>query len=335
MIRGERTDDWHREQETLTSNARYHQPTCLPNVLMDQETPDAPPVPDPNWFDQLESEPSSRLNQVIAFYRQHKRPVELFEAIKMQTRASLGLPLVADPDAPDEPPTELGRKLEEGLLDACRQAGAMLIDMGRISEGWMYLRPTGDMRLVKRLLAEVVITEDNQDEMVHVLLHEGVDVARGYQAVLDYQGTCNSITLFDQHIASRNRTDRKAAAGCLLRHFYNELLGLVRGDFRSRAPEHGVAPETIAKDSADVGLGDLIAKHNWILGEGGYHLDTTHLASTVRFAVHLDTPEEYQLAWELTSVWPSAARRFPISRRRTVRGLLSRACDVLRGLARS
>ncbi|MEM9365567.1 MAG: hypothetical protein AAGD07_06185 [Planctomycetota bacterium] len=274
---------------------------------MGLETTEASPSPDPGWLEQLEADPSARLSQIIAFYRQHKRPVELFEAIKMQTRASLGLPLVADPETPEEPPNELGRKLEEGLLDACRQAGAMLIDMGRISEGWMYLRPTGDMALVRRLLSEVPVTEENQDEMVHVLLHEGVDIARGYQAVLDFQGTCNSITLFDQHIASRSRGDRKAAAGCLLRHFYNELLMLVRDDFRSRAPQHGVAADVIAKDSSSVGLGDLIAKYNWILGEGGYHLDTTHLASTVRFAIHLDTPEDYQLAWELTQY----GRRLP------------------------
>ena len=32
----------------------------------------------------------------------------------------------------------------------------------------------------------VEIDEDNYDEMIQVLLHEGVDVRRGYQAVLDH-----------------------------------------------------------------------------------------------------------------------------------------------------
>ena len=126
--------------------------------------------------------------------------------------------------------------------------------------------------------------------MIQVLLHEGIDVKRGFQAVLDHQGTCNSITLFEQTLQTRSKSDRRAAAECLLNHLYAELCELVRGDIANR--------EAPAGDNES--LHDMISTRKWIMGEGGYHLDTTHLASTVRIAAVLESKEHLQKAWELT-----------------------------------
>ncbi len=254
-------------------------------------------------LEKLSGDPARRIDEVIAFYRRERRPVELFEALKMKSRMRFGLPMIAPPDesigmqTPRE--VEIQRGLEEGLLDACRQAGAMLIEDGKIGEGWMYLRPIGDPALAKRLFANVEITEDNYDEMVHVLLHEGVDLARGFDAVLNQQGTCNSITLYDSAIASRSREDKKIASKCLLNHLYDELDTRVREDFAERAEKNGVDPEKIQLDLKNAALGELVSKHKWILGGGGYHLDTTHLASVVRFSLVLDAPELLEKALQL------------------------------------
>lgn len=254
-------------------------------------------------LEKLSGDPAKRIDEVIAFYRRERRPVELFEALKMKSRMRFGLPMIAPPDesigmqTPRE--VEIQRGLEEGLLDACRQAGAMLIEDGKIGEGWMYLRPIGDPALMKRLFANVEITEDNYDEMVHVLLHEGVDLARGFDAVLNQQGTCNSITLYDSAIASRSREDKKIASKCLLNHLYDELDTRVREDFSERAEKNGVDSEKIQLDLKNATLGELVSKHKWILGGGGYHLDTTHLASVVRFSLVLDTPELLEKALQL------------------------------------
>lgn len=254
-------------------------------------------------LEKLSGDPAKRIDEVIAFYRRERRPVELFEALKMKSRMRFGLPMIAPPDesigmqTPRE--VEIQRGLEEGLLDACRQAGAMLIEDGKIGEGWMYLRPIGDPALAKRLFANVEITEDNYDEMVHVLLHEGVDLARGFDAVLNQQGTCNSITLYDSAIASRSREDKKIASKCLLNHLYDELDTRVREDFSERAEKNGVDSEKIQLDLKNATLGELVSKHKWILGGGGYHLDTTHLASVVRFSLVLDAPELLEKALQL------------------------------------
>lgn len=258
---------------------------------------------DPQMLSRLSRDPLVRIDEVIAYYRRERRPVELFEALKMKSRMQFGLPMIAQPGEPismsSDKDAEIQRGLEAGLLDACRQAGAMLIESGKVGEGWMYLRPLGDPLLARRLLSKVEITDENYDEMVHVLLHEGVDLQRGYEAAIARQGTCNSITLYDSVIAERPRQDRKIAAACLLRHLYLELDTRVREDFLQRAGKNGVTHELAESDHEHLSLGDLIVKYKWILGGGGYHLDTTHLASVVRFAIVLDDPELIEKALEL------------------------------------
>jgi hypothetical protein len=226
---------------------------------------------------------------MIESFRQSGKPMELFEALKMRVRHQLGLPLVNTESEPPRP-EDVERQLEAGLLDACREAGTMLIQQGRIGEGWMYLRPTGDVALARTLIAEIDINDDNYDDMIQVLLHEGVDVGRGYQAVLDHQGTCNSITLFEQSLAGRSKADRRAAAAKLLDHLYDELVSMVRGDISRR--------EAPADESES--LVQMLEKRKWLLEDGGYHLDTTHISSTVRIATVLDDPVRLRKAWELT-----------------------------------
>lgn len=240
-------------------------------------------------LNEAKSDPSAMLDRLVQHLRDSRQPMELFEALKMQTRHGLGLTLL--PSADDPPRADdVERQLEAGLLDACRETGTMLISDGKIGEGWMYLRPTGDIDLAKRLIAEVAIDDDNYDEMIQVLLHEGVDVGRGYQAVLDRQGTCNSITIFEQSLSQRSKSDQRLAAACLLDHLYNELVESVRGDILRR--------EAPAGD--DESLVDMIGSRSWLLAEGGYHIDTTHLQSTVRIASVLQQPEHWTKAWELT-----------------------------------
>lgn len=231
------------------------------------------------------------LGRMVDHFRQTRRAMEMFEAMKMRIRNRVGVPLVPREDEPARP-EDVERQLELGLLDACAEAGTMLIQDGRIAEGWMYLRPTADMQLAKKLLDRVEITDDNYDDMVQVLLHEGVDVGRGYQAVIDHQGTCNSITLYEQAIVGRSKADRIAASTRILIHLYDELTAMVRNDIASKDGEPPAGDEET--------LGQMIESRRWILEGGGYHLDTTHLAATVRVSVVLDDPELVQKAFELT-----------------------------------
>lgn len=240
-------------------------------------------------FDQAEQNPAELLAKMVEHFRKQRQPLELFEALKMQIRQQLGLPVVASENEP-RPLEELDRQLENGLVAACREVGTMLLEEGRIREGWMYLRPTGEIQRAAELIGKIPVTEDNVDEMVQVLLHEGVDVARGFQMVLERQGTCNSITLYDQAIAGRPKSERQRTAAILLDHLYRELVESVRADIANRDAPAG----------DEENLGALIENRRWLFDEGAYHLDTSHLSSVVRFARVLDQPEQIQKAWELT-----------------------------------
>ncbi|MEM8666591.1 MAG: hypothetical protein AAGG48_03700 [Planctomycetota bacterium] len=240
-------------------------------------------------LDANRQDPRQMLEQMVDHFRQAGQPMELFEALKMRTRLQLGLPLVSSEQEPPRP-EEVERQLEMGLLDACREAGSMLLQQGKVGEGWMYLRPTGDLDLARKLIGDIEVNEDNYDEMIQVMLHEGIDVSRGYQAVLDNQGTCNSITLYEQSLTGRSKQDRSAAAARLLDHLYDELVSMVRGDISRR--------EAPADESES--LAEMMDKRKWLLEDGGYHLDTTHISSTVRIASVLDDQERLRKAWELT-----------------------------------
>jgi hypothetical protein len=240
-------------------------------------------------LDERGDDSPAMLDAMIDHFRRTRQPVQLFEALKMRVRHRAGLPLIAGEDEVTRP-DDVERQLEQGLLDACRETGAMLLEDGKVREGWMYLRPTGDVELARRLMGQIEIDDDNYDDMIQVLLHEGIDIGRGFQAVIDHQGTCNSITLYEQGIASRSKGDRRAAAARLVDHLYDELRTLVREDITRRDAAPG-DEETLA---------EMIGQRRWVLGEGGYHLDTTHIAAVVRIATALDDRARLTKAWELT-----------------------------------
>ncbi len=236
----------------------------------------------------LHDDPAAMIEATIAHYRSVGRPLELFEALKMRIRNRLALPLIAPEDEPRQS-DDVDRQLEAGLLDACRETGEMLLGQGRIREGWMYLRPTGDTARAAELIGHIEPDEDNAEDLISVLLHEGVDIARGYKLLMDRNGTCNSITTYEQSISGREKRDRVAAARVLLDHFYDDLCESVRGDIaRNEAPA-----------AADETLSDMLAKRKWILADGGYHLDTTHLSSVIRIARVLEDQPSLQRAYEL------------------------------------
>ena len=229
------------------------------------------------------------LDELIEHLRSQRRAIELFEALKMRSRHRLGLPPAASENEPSrDDATE--RELEQGLIEACREVGPMLMADGQIAQGWMYLRPTGEHKIARDSLADVEIDDDNYDEMVQVLLHEGVDIGRGYSAVIERQGTCNSITLFEQSLVQRPLEDRRVAGKILLDHLYAELLQAVKNDLQHKG-------ETF---DADADLITLLESHPKLLDGGGYHQDTTHISSTVQVAQCLDDPASIQKAWELT-----------------------------------
>jgi hypothetical protein len=237
--------------------------------------------------------------ELVERMRQQKLYPELFEARKMLHRVELGLPPVQvdpigahgkksgaiqqDPQVQDE--------LDKRLLDACREVGGGLMRSGRLQEGWMYLRAVGDDAFASEAMAAVEPTQDNLDLLLNLYVHEGVDIGRGTELCLKMRGTCNTITMLDSIVAMRGRSDQQAAVEALVQHVHQELLANLIADVTRRMPQVN-APE----DHTIVAWLGLVPG---LLRDGTYHLDTTHLASTVRFARVLDDPSTLRLAADL------------------------------------
>ncbi len=229
------------------------------------------------------------LAQLISGLKEEKKYHELFEALKMKVRHSIGLPLLYG-ESGDELEESQRNALEDGLLDACRQVGMGLLTEGRISEGYMYMRPVGDRQAVKEVLDQIQAGDSNIDELVEVLLQEGVDVERGFQIVLDSYGTCNSITTYETVVSHKSKPEQRKVAKLLLDHVHAELSNNVKSDIAHRS-------EAEAEETT---LAELVADREWLFGEHAYHIDTTHLASTTRFSRILEDEASLRKALDLT-----------------------------------
>ena len=243
------------------------------------------------------------LERLVEQLRTKSRYHELFEALKMKVRLEIGLPVQYD-ESGDELDEATRLKLEEGLVDACREVGMLMIQDGAIREAWMYLRPVGDRAAAAAALAEVESTDENLDEMVEVCLHEGVDPARGFRLVLDHYGTCNAITTFEATLQQRTPAEQRHTAGMLVEHLHGELLASVKADI---AQNEGAEPDAQT-------LRELVSDRDWLFGEHRYHLDTTHLASTVRFARLLEDGQQLRLALDMTEYGRRLSDQFQYGR---------------------
>jgi hypothetical protein len=246
-------------------------------------------------FASLESSFSSggaeaALTQLAEQLKQEKKYHELFEALKLRVRHRLGMPILPIEPGSDDLDEATRDQLEAGLVAACQQVGELLLRDGKVREGWMYLRPVGDKRAAAALLSAVHADDDNTEELIEVLLHEGVDTGRGFKLLLDQNGTCNAITTFDQLMHQRSRKERQAAAQPLLHRLYRDLLSNVRTDITRQEG----APQQ------EMTLQVLIADRDWLFQEGAYHIDTTHLASVVRMARVLENSDDLRMALDLT-----------------------------------
>src|SRR5438093_6617687 len=245
-------------------------------------------------FDQLQSTLASRgpdaaLDEAANLLRQEKKFHELFEVLKMRLRRKLGLPLLAR-DAADGLSDDQRTKLEDGLIGACREVGAALLREGKIREGWMYLRPVGDKSEAAKLFGEIKATDDNLEDLIEICRHEGIDIGRGYGLVLERFGTCNAITTFDSSLARRQRAEQAPAAKLLLRQVHADLVASVTADITR---QEGQPPR-------EKTLRELVHDRDWLFQDNSYHLDTTHLAATVRIARALTGADDLRLALDLT-----------------------------------
>jgi hypothetical protein len=203
----------------------------------------------------------------------------LFELRLLEERRRLGLAL--DRRTPiDEVEEPLRSRLEAAYLTACREVGELLLEAGRLREAWMYLRPAGDKLALRRRLARVTAEGDQADGLIELALFEGVDPERGYAWLLGRQGTCSGITTLDGLESQLSAAEVRACAAVLVRHVYNELAGNLRGHLHRLT---GAAPP-------QAGVQEITTEFPQLQAGGDYHIDPSHLASSMRYARLLTDP---------------------------------------------
>jgi hypothetical protein len=255
-------------------------------------------------FDQLQSVfcsggADAALDEAAKLLRDQKKHHELFEVLKMQVRRRIGLPILYS-DSADMLSESQRTQLEEGLVSACREVGTLFLKDGQVREGWMYLRPVGDKAEAVRLLSAIEPTEENTEDLIEVCLHEGIDVGRGFGLVLSTYGTCSSITTYDGSVARRPRVEQAPAARQLLQRVHADLVGSVQHDI---ARQEGSQP-------GEKSLSELVLDRDWLFQDNSYHIDTTHLAATVRIARVLSDQADLRLALDLTEYGRRLSQQF-------------------------
>jgi hypothetical protein len=248
-------------------------------------------LPFSSFNDALEqSGTGASLEYLKEYFLQQKDYHKLFEILKMRARKDLDLPVVFDPEKEKELSEEVNRKLEEGMMNACREVGQHLFRAGRPEEGWMYLQPVGDRALAKQLLREVPLNDETQPAVVEIGLGQGVDPEYGFRLMLEEHGVCNAITTIDVKIGHGELDQKSLKEVCvvLLEYFYQDIVDKVLVDVAHREGQ-----------SKEESLGELLNRHAWIVTETGHHVDATHLSSVVRLSRNVSLPQHWEMARDL------------------------------------
>ena len=212
----------------------------------------------------------------------------LFDLRLMQRRHELSLPLDTN-DALEDLEDAVMERLENGYLKACREVGQLFLEAGQPREAWHYLRPTGEKKAVRQWLERAVPNDADADQLIELALYEGIDPERGYAWLLARRGTCNAVTELEAMRAGLSIKDQTACAAVLVRHMHQELSASLRGHLE-RLGETPKTGQTIA---------ELLSSHPVLLAEGAYHVDTSHLATTVRMARLITNPDLLEKAIDL------------------------------------
>ncbi|MEX2185220.1 MAG: hypothetical protein WD875_00430 [Pirellulales bacterium] len=261
----------------------------------------------PSQFVQYAAEISSRgvgpaLEMLAAALLEQKNFRDLFTVRQMQARHKLGLPVI-DVGQTRDLVDPLRTQLEDAYVEACREVGLLLLAEGKLREAWMYLQISGDKAAVRERLASQEPTEANSSEMVEIALYEGVWPRRGLELILDSHGVCNTITTLDGMLPNLAREEQAEAASLLVGFLHGQLLENVRADIERQQ----------GKPPAETTLATLLTDREWLLADGNYHTDTSHLSSVVRFARMSDDADTLRLAVDLTEYGRRLHKQFQFS----------------------
>jgi hypothetical protein len=148
----------------------------------------------------------------------------------------------------------------------------------------------GETSPVAAALETGKFTQDDQLELaLHLAIQEQVHPVWGYRLLLQHRGLCNAITTFGQSPPA-DATARRACLGLLIDELHAELSERLRADLAGRRGTPVPQEMTITEM-----LGELEP-----FGEDEFaHIDLSHLASVLQYAIELPRGSEFGRLLEL------------------------------------
>lgn len=243
-------------------------------------------------FDSVANNSAAVFEQLEQHLKDSKNYHALFDAIMMQKKHELGLPL-SRPGSIEDVPEEHQPAIEQCYIDSARVVGNLLLEDGKIGEAWVYLRTIREPDSIRKAIEALEVDTENFEEveqLINVCLYEGAHPVKGLELLLNTHGTCNTVTATDQHLHTMTEAERQQVAAMLVRRLYDDLRSSVLTDVRRKVP---------TEDDGKT-LKELIAGREWLYDDNNYHIDVSHLNAVVRFARALDEScPELPLAVEL------------------------------------
>jgi hypothetical protein len=266
--------------------------------MKDATTPASPAVldaPAPPDFDDLETVlesdgPGPALDRLIERLDAAREYRQLLDALLLKARHELGLPLIQVgryADLPDDKRT----RFEDRYVDALRRVGSRFLEADDVPTAWAYFRAIGETAPVASALETSTAAQDPEKlgPLIEIAFHQGANPRRGFELILEHYGACSAITSLEQ-LGPVDPAIRAACVERLIRHIHGQLAANIRADIAQRgqpAPPEGAS------------IAQLVAGRDWLFSDESYHIDVSHLTSTVRGSLQAADPETIDLAVDL------------------------------------
>jgi hypothetical protein len=167
--------------------------------------------------------------------------------------------------------------------------GHLCLEAGEIGQAWTFYRLLNEPAPVVAAIEQGTFTEPEQvQEVLQIALNEGVHPKKGFDLVVEHHGLCSAITMLSGQFPFSGEV-REHCIRRLVYAMYAELRERLRADIASR---EGAAPP-------ESSISEMLHGREDLTNEDAYHVDVSHLAAVVQFAIELPAGEEMRLALEM------------------------------------
>lgn len=230
---------------------------------------------------------SALFDRLVTALRDERDYHKLFDALCLRKKHELGAPLHR-PTAFDDVPTDKRDEFKTAYAAAAREVGKLLLDDKKLAHSFVYFHAIGETQPLHDAIEAAPLARESSEEseeLIDLAFYKLVHPVKGLRILLKTHGTCSTITALDQAFMNLSPEQRSECAAILVKSLHGDLMQSIEREVKQRMPFAEPAKT----------LRELIAGRDWLFSENNYHIDVSHLHSTVRFARSL-TPGQPEIA---------------------------------------